>query len=156
MRQVYSFIMALVVSTIAMSANAQVYKSVVVDMTDGSRTVITLEKGMKTEFGIVNVVFISPSGDNVEIAKDNFVSMSFADPSGINGVVSDNPAPEYIDGQLSFNGLPAGSRVDVFDAAGRTVRHAEVSGDYTLSLSGLTPGIYIVTVNGINYKVSVK
>jgi len=156
MRKVYSFIAALIVSAVAMATYAQNYRSVVVDMTDGSQTMVALEEGLTTKFVGAYVIFDSPTSSKVVLVKANIVSMSFSETSGIADVVSDSTAPVYGDGVVSFRGLPADSSVDMYDMSGRRLMHADASGDYTLSLGDLTPGIYIVTVNRISYKISVK
>ncbi len=156
MRKVYSLLVALIVSAVAMATYAQGYKSVVVDMIDGSQTMVALEQGLTTKFVGAYVIFDSPTSSNVVLAKANIASMSFSETTGIADVVSDSTAPVYGDGVISFNGLPAGSSVEMFDMSGHRLMHADVSGDYTISLGNLTPGVYIVTVNRISYKISVK
>ena len=44
----------------------------------------------------------------------------------------------------------------VYGINGVAVYSARVSGSHTLPLDGMAPGIYVVRVNNMSYKISVK
>lgn len=156
MNKVHSLITAALLSAAVPAAHAQTYDSVVVDMADGSQTTVTLEKGMTTEFSSTSVIFSSPAGTAVDLNKDDVVAFSFSETSGVADIAGNAAAPALTSGGLSFSNLPAGSSISVHDTAGRLAESATASGDFTLPLGDLPAGVYIVTVNGTSYKISVK
>ena len=66
--------------------------------------------------------------------------------------MTDHKQVAPVKGGISIDGF-AGQQVRVFSIDGRQIDAFVASEGHTLSL---TPGIYIVTVNGRGYKVSVK
>ncbi|MCM1109932.1 MAG: T9SS type A sorting domain-containing protein [Clostridium sp.] len=76
--------------------------------------------------------------------------------TGINPAESDNAGISLEGNTISLANLPAGLTVSLYDAAGRTVLSETASGSRTISLDGLSRGVYILSINGMNIKISVN
>ncbi|MGM9852152.1 MAG: T9SS type A sorting domain-containing protein [Muribaculaceae bacterium] len=134
----------------AAHAEGGAYRSVVVEMVNGSRSVINIVDGLTTTFSTLQIKFKGP-GTTVSIPKNNVAALSFSEQAGISDA--------HISGDnLSLSNLPAGSDVNIYDTAGRLLQHSRAAeGNLTLPLSRLSStGVYIVNVNGINYKIGVQ
>lgn len=99
---------------------------------------------------------VTGTESEISIPLDQFVSMTHNyDPSSVDGIAED--LNYRLDGDtILFYNLPAGSVINVHTLAGSLISSKEAAGDETISLSELTTGIYIVSVNGISIKVSIK
>lgn len=134
----------------AAHAEGGAYRSVVVEMVNGSRSVINIVDGLTTTLSTLQIKFKGP-GTTVSIPKNNVAALSFSEQAGISDA--------HISGDnLSLSNLPAGSDVNIYDTAGRLLQHSRAAeGNLTLPLSRLSStGVYIVNVNGINYKIVVQ
>lgn len=93
----------------------------------------------------------------ITIPRDNIQRFEHStELAGIGGIDADTQAPVISGGILSFTNLPAGSRVEVFDMAGRRMISEVAEGAYTLSLSQLGSGVFVVKVNNLTYKIANK
>ena len=77
------------------------------------------------------------------------------DDSGINELVEDPAAVTFDGGVLVISQLKANATVGIYTTDGRLLQQlkARRSGSYRLSLSQLTPGVYIVKVGNTSYKI---
>lgn len=150
----YTLIGTLLLSCVATVSYAQGYKSIVVEMADGTTTGINLEEGMTTEFTEDKVVFASEQS-TVQLEKKDVVSMSFSKSAGITKVSRETSQFVVGDNSISFKGLPSKSKISLFDLSGACIDRITASGDYCLSLSNLATGIYIISINDISYKIQV-
>lgn len=153
MKKSYKLLTAIGLCAVAPTAYASGYRSAVVEKTDGSTAIIDLEPEMTTRFDGDMLTFTG-TGTSVEIPKSDLVSITFSETTGITDITA---SPSLTDGAISFTGLPAGSIIAVFDTAGRCLSSTRTTGgDGCLSLNSLPAGVYIVSVNGFSYKISVK
>ena len=70
--------------------------------------------------------------------------------------VSTDSAPCFNGDSMLFDSLPDGSVIAVFDMAGATVMSHTASGSHELRLGLLPAGVYVVRVNNMSYKVTVR
>lgn len=146
---------ALLVASVA-PMQAQNYKSVVVNLSNGFSTRVNLEEELATTFTDEYVVFSGGSKD-VTIVKANVESFSFSKTAGIEGVADDSAtAPEITPESIVYSNLPAGSTASVYTIGGQCLLTESVSGDWTYSFADLTTGVYLITVNGVTYKIAVR
>ena len=134
----------------ATHAEGGAYRSVVVEMVNGSRSVINIVDGLTTTFSTLQIKFTGP-GTTVTIPKSSVAALTFSEQAGISDA--------HISGDnISLSNLPAGSDVNIYDTAGRLLHHSSATeGNLSLRLSSLShSGVYIVNVNGINYKIGVQ
>ena len=105
----------------------------------------------------LTVKVTAPSSDPDEQSTVSEISVPVAEVQKIDlekvneiketvGVEAVKRAPEFVNGQLSLSGLPAGSAVSVVNAGGKTMVAVKASdrGEATVSLHQLPPGVYIV------------
>ncbi|MGM9844887.1 MAG: T9SS type A sorting domain-containing protein [Muribaculaceae bacterium] len=131
-------------------ADGGAYRSVVVEMVNGSHSVINIVDGLTTTFSTLQIKF-QGAGTSVSIPKSSVAALTFSEQAGISDA--------HISGDnISLSNLPAGSDVNIYDTAGRLLHHSTATeGNLNLRLSSLSPSaVYIVNVNGINYKIGVK
>lgn len=145
------------IALMSLSAAAEGYRSVRVELKEKEAVEIQLSKSLNTQFKDGYVTFVDGKGTKVEVPRTEVVRFTFLerDASAIDevGVAA---APQFGGDCIVFTSLPAGSVVSVVNAAGRTVFSKKVQGDYTLSLGQFSSGVYMVTVNGVTYKVRIK
>ena len=63
---------------------------------------------------------------------------------------------DFKDGMIVINQLKEGSNVAVYSVDGKLIRHliARETGNYSLNLSELPPGVYIVKADRVTYKIA--
>lgn len=78
--------------------------------------------------------------------------------SSVNDIFTGEPMLKLEGESLVFNVLNANSSVSIYNINGVQVLNRKLSevGYYSLSLSSLSTGVYIVNVNGSNYKIIKK
>ena len=142
---------------ISLCATAAAYRSVAVNLTDGSKVEINLTDELSATFDDENLV-VSGAGEDVTVPRANIQSFSFStkEVSGIGSVGADSDAPVISGGVMTFDNLPAGTVVSVYNMAGMLLRSEQVGGAYTLDLNSLTASPVIVTVNDVVYKIATK
>lgn len=144
------------------SAEAAGYKSVVVNQTNGTLWMITMEENMTTKVTEGNLVLTCSRGDITfpvkDIANWTFSTDGGADDlwAGVNLPEGDKPGCVQEGDRIVLSNLPAGSRVMLASVDGRVVKAvSSVSGSYELSLVGLQSGVYVLTYNKESIKIAV-
>ena len=149
--------LAVILSSLPVLSFAKGYRSVVVSMTDGTTTTVALEAEMTMRLTDTSVEFVSTDNTTVTLEKQTVASMSFSELSGIADVANNAGKFSFSGNVISIAGLAKGSVVTVHDVAGRCVnREATDGGNYELRLGSFSAGVYIVSVNGVSYKIEVK
>lgn len=155
MKRIYSALALFVAAGLCVSAQA--FKSVAVNLADGSKTEVNLSDDLSAVFDDENLV-ITGSDQDIAVPRSQIKSFTFSEKeySGIDRVNGDASAPVLVGGSMVFSDLPEGSVVAVYTANGALVSQAAVKGAYTLDLSTLPAGTILVNVNGVAYKIAVK
>lgn len=141
----------------AFLASAKGYNSLKVNLSNGSTVTIVLSDDLQVSFTDDNLVAQGKFAD-VQIAKndiDTFEHIYDASSSISDATVGGTKMSQQ-GNNLNFSNLPTNTTLHVFDTGGREVMSENASGDFNLSLDGLTPGIYIVVVNNQSYKVVIR
>lgn len=128
-----------------------------VNLNDGSKVDIVLSDDLKVSFTDNDLVAHSANVD-VTVAKSDisYFEHLYDPEASVSEIAADAAGMTREGNTLNFAALPEGSVVAVYAASGVCVSTATVSGDHSLSLDGLTPGVYVVTVNKMSYKVNVR
>lgn len=105
-------------------------------------------------------VVINTASTELVYDMDLVKSFSYEDaqtPTGVEGVKG-NDGMKLDGDRLVLSGLPVGSHVQVFTAAGQLSMSATVGSDgtATLSLSQLARGVYVVKAHQISTKITKK
>lgn len=123
---------------------------------DGTKVAYALDEKPKVTFTEANLI-ISAEGVEVNYALDNMDRFTYE--SNVNSAVRNLKTDEVsfkLDGEsLLFLNMSANSTISLHTLNGTSVFSKTVStaGEYAFPLSNLTTGVYLVTVNGLTYKI---
>lgn len=78
--------------------------------------------------------------------------------TGINDIAADSPLMKFIGNDVVFTALKTGDNISVFTTNGIQVINKVITtnGDFTLPLSNLDQGVYLINVNGKTFKIVKK
>ena len=117
---------------------------------------VTFDEGQITITNDVADIIFERNLDEVwKLTYRNFVDPN---PSSIQSIV-DNANDMKFDGNVVlFPALKAGSNIAVYAANGMVLINKNITadGEYSLPLTGLSQGVYIVNVNGKTFKIVKK
>ncbi len=155
MKKIYTLIALLAASGLV--SQAQTFKSVAVNLKDGSKVEINLADDLSATFDNENL-FITTGDQDISVLRSQIESFIFSDQaiSGLDEVTDSGHEPVITGGSMVFGDLPDGSRIEVYTIAGSLVSEAVASGTYTLGLDTLPSGALIVKVNGVAYKIAAR
>lgn len=151
------FYTAIAMLAMSLCASAEGYRSVAVNLADGSKVEINLADELSASFDDENFI-ITGGEQDVTVPRSSIQSFTFStkEISGIDEVGADVAAPVISGGMMNFTGLPAGSVVAVYTPAGVLLRSEQAEGDYSLELSTLPAGTVIVKVNNVAFKIATR
>ncbi len=155
MKKIYTALALL--AAVGLGSGAQTFKSVAVNLKDGSKVEINLTDDLSATFDEENLL-VTAGDQDVAVPRGTIESFTFSDKafSGIDTPQADGAAPVVSGGNLVFGNLPEGSRVEVYSISGALVSEVVVSGEYTLGLDTLPAGAVVVKVNGVAYKIAAR
>lgn len=155
MRKIYRILLPALLCVTAQAASAAGYRAMNVNMTDGSQITVNLSDELRVSFTTSEMVITTPGAtDEVKVDRSKIAGFTLTDLNSIDAVTDATPG---FDGRsLSLSSLPEGSVVNVYDAGGLCVMSLDVAGSAVVDLGCLQTGVYIVSVNGMSYKISVK
>lgn len=151
-------LLSLAVAVCSLGAWATGYNVLKLHLNDGSEVKIVLSEALRLNFTDTHLVATGGQTD-VQVEKSSIALFQHLyDPaSGVDGNVVSGEVMSRSGNTLQFNGLLQGTVVSVFNAAGTLLTSGTADdGDYTLSLDGYTPGVYIVTAGDISYKIIIR
>lgn len=123
---------------------------------DGTNVAYALAEKPKVTFTKTDLV-ITSNGIEVNYALENLARFTYGN-SSITGIVDlkNGETSFKIDGELLlFPSLKANSTIAIYSTNGTLVFKQTVrkDGEYSLPISNLNTGVYMVTVNGLTYKI---
>ena len=133
--------------------------SLVVWAKDGSKVAIALSKKPKVTFTETDLQI---TGKNIDVtyALDNMIRFTYEkiDISAIKDITTEKVAFRFVGESLLFPALKANSTVSVYSLNGTLVFKKTVlaAGEYSFPISNLNTGVYLVSVNGLTYKIVKK
>lgn len=157
MKKITRFLTLAVMAAGAIGASAANYHSLKISLSDETDTYVNFADDFKVSFTDSDMHIVS-DGIVVDVPREKIVNMVFSedvyDPNS--GVKETEITPQVIGGVMIFESLPPGSSIRVVDSNGRLVFNKEADGTFSLALSELGSGIFIVTVNSQSYKLNLK
>lgn len=139
----------------SLSTHAEGYRSVRVELKEGSPIEIQLSGSLRTTFAEGVTTFADNAGTAVNLPSANIVRFTFLERDAQSSI-HEVAMPQIQRGALHFSALAVGTTITVTDASGHNVLTSTAEGDFTLPLNQFIPGIYLVSVNGITYKVQLR
>lgn len=136
--------------------------NMVIDKTDGTKLEIFLSEELNTYVADSELCMLSPSYNiRLPLGEVSGWQYGYNMDASIEGVVPDKTgmSVENDGSRLTISNLTPRRRVVLCDAGGRVIRAAvsDADGSAALSISGLTGGVYIVSVdNGESLKILVR
>ena len=129
---------------------------------DNAKIVIKQKSGNETILELATNPVITFSGEDLVITNDfTTISVPLDDidkyevSDGTTGIEQRTVAPQYANGHVLFNGMPAGTPVYIYTIDGRTVCHlkADGTGSADVSLETLPKGTYMIQAYNNRIKV---
>ena len=135
----------------------QAETNLVVWKKDGNKVAFALTEKPKVTFNenslMINTTTVSVSYDLEDMAKFTYEDSG---EEGIRNIENDKESSFKFDGEmLLFPSLKAGSKVAIHNLGGVLVfaRTIEAAGDYSFPISHLDKGVYVVSVDGLTYRI---
>lgn len=153
MKKLLSIIMAF----LPLLANAQEPKSyLVVWANDGSKVAYALAEKPKITFTETDMIITAEAVD-VNYPLDNMLRFTYEanDDTAIRDLKTDKVSFKLDGESLLFMDLSPNSTVSLHTLNGESVfsKTVQTAGEYSFPLSNLTTGVYLVTVDGLTYKI---
>lgn len=141
-------------------ANAQEPMSfLVVWAKDGAKVAYALAEKPKITFTETDLV-ITTQDVAVNYSLDNLLRFTYeaSDETAIRDLKTDKVSIKLEGESLLFIDLSPNSKVSLHNLNGKLVfsKTIQLSGEYSFPLSNLNSGVYLVTVNGLTYKITKK
>lgn len=151
------FYVAFAMLAMSLFASAEAYRSVAVNLTDGSKVEINLTDEFSASFTDGEFVVTGVAAD-ITVPRAQIKSFTFSTKqyTGVEEVATDGTEPVFSGNNMIFNNLPEGSVIAVYNMAGALLLSETASGTYTLDLSTISTSPVIVTVNKVAYKIATK
>lgn len=130
------------------------YRSMSVDLTDGTAVAITLSDDINATFTTSDMI-IAGGEQEITIERAKITGFTFSGEVSLDRITPDT-TPAINGSEMRFDSLPDGSLIQIITSGGAIVNTIEASGSASVSLSDLPAGVYIVTVNNISYKIAVR
>lgn len=124
---------------------------------NGTKVAYSLAEKPKVTFTGTDLV-IKTKDVEVNYSLENMARFTYEEDNSttvITNILTDEFPFKLNDGTLLFPSLKANSTVSIYSLNGILVFKKTVhqNGEYAFPLSNLNAGVYIVNVNGINYKI---
>ena len=132
-------------------------RQLVVWAKDGTKVAFALEERPQITFTETELV-ITTNKEN-HYALENVAKFTYEQiPSGIKNLLNDNPVFILNGESLLFPSLKTGNTVSVTSPNGTSIFRKTVKsdGEYAFPIDNLQHGVYLVTVNGLTYKIVKK
>lgn len=158
MKQVFIFTILLSSFVSVMAEKPKTF--LVVWAKDGTKVAYALEEKPKVTFTETDMEIKTNNGDVINYGLDNMARFTYEDNS-IVGIMNlqTGELPFEVNGEsLIFPMLKENSVVSIYLLNGTLVFKKKISqeAEYAFPLSNLTTGVYMVTVNGLTYKIVKK
>ncbi len=144
-------------------ANAFGYQSVVVNMADGTSLAIQGSQGMTASIADGELRFMNTDETFISLQLNEVKGWEFssipgdAEWSALDCISGDaQTALIRTSDALILENLPAGSHVRFVSLSGIAISAATVSGTYSISLAGISSGVYMLTYNNKTVKIAVS
>lgn len=128
---------------------------------DGSQVAFALSEQPQLHFYEDNTMTVSSLSSEQKFTLSEIRKYTFEglDDAGYRNLEDDRASSFKFDGELLlFPALKAGSTVTIYAVGGAVVMRKviETAGDYSFPISHLDKGVYLVSVDGLTYKIVKK
>lgn len=153
-------IISLLLSCFCLSVSADEPKTqLVVWAKDGTKVAYALAEKPKVTFTATDLV-VASNGLEVNYTLAEMARFTYESdaPTAITNL-NNGKTSMSLDGEsLLFPALTEGSTVAIYDMGGKTILSKSITatGEYSFPLSSLNAGVYMVSVNGLTYKIVKK
>lgn len=124
---------------------------------DNTKVAYILSEKPKVTFTKTDLV-ITANGIRVSYALENMARFTYelSEITAIRNLETDEKSFKLEGESLLFSALKTNSTIAIYALNGTLVmkKNMRKSGEYALPLSNLTPGVYMVNVNGLTYKIA--
>ena len=123
--------------------------------TDGQVTTINLNEEPVTTYSEGNLI-ITTTKAVITYPLEKVAKYTYVSTEGIETIDAMN-TKFSLDGEtLYFSGLKQGTEIAVYASSGQMMRKVKTGrlNSTTVSVSGFAPGMYLVKVNGLTYKIT--
>lgn len=155
MRKLSYSILTLLLSFLSVNTMASKVDYLVVDLTDGSQTVVALadQPTITSQGGELKVMVAGETKVSAALGDVKMYSFSADMPSSIKNIISESSRLEQ--GHVYFTKAQAGETVAVYKSNGHLVKQVRISDDGSadIDLSTLPKGLYIVKSKKSSIKV---
>lgn len=138
--------------------SAQNPDALVVYTTDGRQTVYNLKDEPVVTFGD-NLLIVTAGNVRIEHPLADIDNISYETTGAIETTTSGNDAPfVQNDNSISFSPFDRDESVAVYSVDGRLIKHYKVTAgeNLTIRVDAFSPGVYLVSVGDVSYKIVVK
>ena len=133
---------------------AEGYAGILVTMVDGTTATISFDENpvikLQPEKLIVQTDVATTEFDRSAVARFNYVT----DLNGVEVIEKNDVEVVNKGGVLSFANLPTASEIKLYSVDGKLLKNEIATGSYTLELTNLSTGVYILNVNGVSTKIA--
>lgn len=147
-------LLTLVNALFAIAAWSASYDVVSVDLTDGSKVDIALSNKLALKFNATHLQVTGTDAD-FEIPKEKIVAFSYSESSGLEEIAV-NQSVDFVGRMMRFTGLADGTIITIHNLSGKCMRSIKAEGECQLGLEDFPAGVYIVAINNVSYKISLK
>lgn len=146
-----------ILTSVSPAVLAESYRSVLVTKTDGTYFIVAGEKNLTAKFADNDMTFAV--GDNVIISLpvEDVKGWELSEESNVKEFNSDYAITcKYEEGALTLTGLGNKSIVRMTDISGVVISEATASESYTIDVSHLFSGIYVLSCKEKSFKIHIK
>lgn len=163
MRKILLSLLVLVAGGISFGTHAaNIYRSIMLDLTDGTFMLIAMESDMNVTMENGEVVMSSGKGD-IRMPISDIQHWTFSSEAGANDLwagiedVDNTPGVEVEKdvNYIRFKNLPSNSKLMLAGIDGKVYGTWTADGYFELPLSGLNGGVYLLSYNGKTIKIAV-
>jgi len=167
MKKLIILIVGWIAMTLSCSAATQGYKGVYVIHTNGTRTLVDLADGLSARLLDEQTMSIGVTDNSTEeqtwipffnITADKFEGFEMTmNTSAVEKIDADLAlSPDIKGNRLIIRGAKPGTVASIYTADGKLFLSRELAQEDEIDLSDATPGIYIINLQGLSYKMIVK
>ncbi|MDE7411754.1 MAG: T9SS type A sorting domain-containing protein [Paramuribaculum sp.] len=164
MKKIFASLLTLALGLTSVAAYGAGYKSVVITKDDNTTLAITMEDDLTSEVRDGEFVLQCSKGSLAwpvsEVKKFTFsaeLGESFEEHllAGVDTPVADAVVLVNNLDNVTMENLPADTQVMLVNVAGQVLHNAVVTGHHSVSLSGLSTGVYVLTYGNKSLKIAV-
>lgn len=127
----------------------------IVTMTDGQEQQYFLTEDDQISFEGQETLVITTQGATVQINIDDIRKIEFVDVMEAQEINASAPFfyPNPVSKAITFGNIGHNQLIRICSVEGRLVREFQANPNERIDLSSLTPGVYVMRINDLNFKL---